>query len=323
MVDYDNIDEITNLLYEFVNTEKKDYLFEKTNPEMITLNDIIKHNNFDYSKILNNSVIGKENIKLMEITEDKIIVKKYMKSKYPLTLVIQKFDQEFKETLSIIDIYYELYMNYIINEYVILDKIPFYLLNICNFNIFYDKIKLVKDFKEIVCEKFKKIKDNDKFCISVYEHYTSYITLSELLSKELNEEEILNILFQVLFSYSYFIYKIGSFRHNNFSIESFLVEKLKDPEEIYLKLGDKSFKLKTAYICKLFNYRRAQIYILSNDIKCDMDNPSYDMYTFFISMINLDCVNKEKIKIIINELISEDIIQKNIKSIKSIKSIKN
>ena len=314
MVDYDNIDEITNLLYEFINSKKKDYLFEKSNPETITLNDIIKNNDFDYTKILNNSIIGKENIELIEIMEDKIIIKKNMKSTYPLTLVIQKFDPELKETLSIIDIYYELFMNYIINEYVILDGIPFYLLNICNFNIFYEKLKLIKDFKEIVSEKFKKTKDDDKFCISLYEHYTSYITLTELLSQELSNDEILNILFQVLFAYSYFIYKIGSFRHNNFNIECFLVEKLSEKRSIYLKLGDNNFMIKTMYICKLFNYRRSKIYILENDIKCNIDNPSYDMYTFFMSMVNLDGINKEKIKIIINELISEDIIKKNIKN---------
>ena len=310
---YDNIDNMTNLLYEFINNPKEDYLFIKPKPEEIIFNDIIKNNDFDYSKILNNIEI-KDDIKLIDIIEDKIIIRKNMKTTYPLTLIIQKYNPKIQETLSIIDIYYELYINNIVHEYVIFDKVPFYLLNICNFNIKYEKIKLIKNFKELINAKFKSILDIDKYCISVYEHYSSYITLKELLSLELTEEDLLNILFQVLFSYSYFIYKNGSFRHNNFNIDCFLVEKLLEPTTLYLKFGDHNFKLKTSFICKLFDYRKAQIYFLSNEIECDLDNPSFDIYTFLLSMYNFKNINNEKIKNIINELISEDIIKKNIKN---------
>ena len=136
----------------------------------------------------------------------------------------------------------------------------------------------------------------------------------DLLTSKLTEYELLNILFQVLFAYSHFIYKIGSFRHNNFNIDCFLVEKLLEPVTLYLKSGDHLFKLKTSFICKLFDYRKAQIYLISNDIECDIDNPSYDIYTFLVSLYNFNNINNNKIKIIINELISEDIIKKNIKN---------
>ena len=310
---YDNIDDMTNLVYEFIYKSPKEYFCEKPKIEEIVFNDIIKSNEFDYSKILNDIDI-KKNTKLIDIIEEKIILKKDMKKTYPLILIIQKYNQKFQETLSIIDIYYELYINYIVYEYVIFDKIPFYLLNICNFNIEYNKLDSILNFKKLVNEKFKNISDKDKYCISVYEHYNEYITLKEFLTTELTEYDILNILFQVLFAYSYFIYKIGSFRHNNFSIDCFLVEKLIEPITLYLKSGEHLFKLKTSFICKLFDYRKAQIYLLSNEIECDIDNPSYDIYTFLLSMYNFNNINKEKIKIIINELISEDIIKKNIKN---------
>ena len=310
---YNNIDDMTNLLYDFIYKPQKDYFCEKPKIDEIFFNDIIKNNKFDYSKILNN-VDMENNIKLIDIIEEKIIIKKNMKMTYPLTLIIQKYNPKFQETLSIIDIYYELYINNLVYEYIIFDKIPFYLLNICNFNIYYDKLKSISDFKELVSAKFKNTSDKDKYCISVYEHYSSYITLKDLLTSKLTEYELLNILFQVLFAYSHFIYKIGSFRHNNFNIDCFLVEKLLEPVTLYLKSGDHRFKLKTSFICKLFDYRKAQIYLISNDIECDIDNPSYDIYTFLVSLYNFNNINNNKIKIIINELISEDIIKKNIKN---------
>ena len=55
MIDYNNIDDITNILYDFVYNNDKKYIFEKFNIENITLNDIVKNSNFDYSEIFKNS----------------------------------------------------------------------------------------------------------------------------------------------------------------------------------------------------------------------------------------------------------------------------
>ena len=64
------------------------------------------------------------------------------------------------------------------------------------------KLKMVKS-------KFKNCKEDDIFCISAYEHYFSYITLKDFLLMELSKDDLINIFFQILFSYSYFIYKNG------------------------------------------------------------------------------------------------------------------
>ena len=85
--------------------------------------------------ILASSFGNKENFKIINVTKNKrskIILKKYFKD-FPLTLVIQKFNKDLEDTVNIIDIYYELFINQLVSELVIIDKIPFYLLNICNF----------------------------------------------------------------------------------------------------------------------------------------------------------------------------------------------
>jgi hypothetical protein len=88
-------------------------------------------------------------------------------------------------------------MNQIISEFIINDKIPFFLLNICNFNIELDKLRASKDFFNLVVDQFKLFKMNDKskFCISIYEHYHSYDTLSNLLKMELTDNELKSLFF--------------------------------------------------------------------------------------------------------------------------------
>jgi hypothetical protein len=118
-------------------------------------------------------------------------------------------------------------MNQLISEYIINDKIPFFLLNICNFNIELDKLRASKDFYDLVVEQYKLYDTTNKakFCISLYEHYHSYDTLSNLLKTELSDADLKSILFQTLFAYAYLNYKLANFRHNYFCIESFLIQK--------------------------------------------------------------------------------------------------
>ena len=49
-------------------------------------------------------------------------------------VVLQKYDEDLKDTSSIIDVNYEFFMNQIISQFVIIDKIPFYILNLSNYN---------------------------------------------------------------------------------------------------------------------------------------------------------------------------------------------
>lgn len=216
-IDYNNTIELINILHKFIyepdKSDKSDqYIYMLLKPENINMNTIIKDSSFEYQYILNSSLEKKENFKIMTIINNdyennndlkykKVVLKKYFKS-HPLTLVIQKHQNKYEETLNMIDIYFELFMNQLISEYVINDKIPFYLVNICNFNIELDKLRASKDFFDIVVEQYKLYDTNNKtkFCISLYEHYHSYDTLSNLLKTELTDNELKSILFQTLFT---------------------------------------------------------------------------------------------------------------------------
>ena len=133
-IDYNNIKKLIELLYEIVYNPNKDtfekYIYKPFNPLKITIKDLIK-DKFDYQYILNSSFNSKDNFKIIDIISDKIIIKKYFKD-FPITIMIQKYEKHNILTLKIVDILYELYINQLISELVIVDKIPFYLLNICN-----------------------------------------------------------------------------------------------------------------------------------------------------------------------------------------------
>jgi len=239
-INYNNTVELVNFLYKFIYEKdekfKDEYIYTILKPETINLNILIKDSNYEYQYILNSSFNTKENFKIINIINNnlkeddnnlkKILLKKYFKN-FPLTMVIQKHSDKYKQTLNIIDIYYELFINQIISEYIINDKIPFYLLNICNFNIDYTNLKGNKDFFDLVTEQYKlydTTDENTKFCISLYEHYQSYETLSNFLKSELTSDDLKSIFFQVLFSYAYITFKLTNFRHNQFTIDSFLTK---------------------------------------------------------------------------------------------------
>ncbi len=325
-INYNSIKDLVNLLYEFVYEKKKDtyqnYSYEKLNPENITLNELIK-NNVDYQVILSNSFGEKQNFKLMSSIfgglVKKVILKKYFKD-FPLTVIIQQFNENYQDSNSINDIYYELMVNQLISEFVIIDNIPFYLLNICNFNLDYGQIKDNSDYNALVVKEFEILDQKDlnkKFCFSVYEHYSSYKTMTEILSMDLEHDDLYNLFFQVLFSHAFINYKLGSFRHGSFNIYSFLVS-MEEHDELKLKLGDDKFTLRNVkFICKLFNYRRTEIKGISNKVVSfsDLENPTYDIYIFFKSIYDFSKKNDknfEKIKIIISNFISIDIIEKKI-----------
>ncbi len=325
-INYNNIKDLVNLLYDFVYEKNKDisqnYTYERLNPEDINLNALLKHD-LDYQMVLSNAYGEKENFKVMATVFGgllkKVILKKYFKD-FPLTVVIQQHNDKYKDSLSIVDIYYELFLNQLISELVIIDNIPFYLLNICNFNLDYGQIKDNSDFNSLVIKEFEILDQSDldkKFCFSIYEHYSSYRTLPDLLSEELDHDDLYNLFFQVFFSHAYLNYKFGSFRHGSFNIYSFLVSK-EEHQHMKLNIAEKKFVLSNVkFICKLFNYRRSEIKGFRNSTVnfTDIENPTYDVYVFFKSLYDF-CKksekNFEKIKIIISNFISLDIIEKKI-----------
>ena len=204
-INYNNIKDLVKLLYDFVYTNDKtifdNYEYRRFEPSNITIDDLIK-TDIDKQLIINNSFGNKENFKIIEVTKDKdkkLILKKYFKD-FPLTLIIQQFKKDLRETNSIIDIYYELFINQLISELVIVDKIPFYLLNICNFNLDLNILKASQDYESLVIKEYNLIDRTDsesKFCFSIYEHYTSYCSMRELLDRELNSKDLYNLFFQV------------------------------------------------------------------------------------------------------------------------------
>ena len=325
-INYNKIKDLVFLLYEFVYNKNDliylDYVYEKFDWENIKIEDLIS-TNLDYQIILNSNYDKKDNFKIINIFGDKIfkkiVLKKYFKD-YPLTLIIQKYKTN-NEPTNIIDIIYELFINQIITEFAIVDKIPFFLLNINNFNIQLSKLSNYSDFYNLIINEYNLYDPNDldsNFCISIYEHYHSYITFNQLLNMDLSNDDIINILFQIFYIYAYLQTKLDNFYHGEYNINSFLIIKNNNNFlDIKLKLGDSIFLLpKQKYICKLFNYRKSQINGFKNLSEKNeiIDNPSYSMYTILKSLYdnsnNINIKNFENIKIIISNFIPLDILSK-------------
>ena len=326
-INYNNIVELLELIYNFVykpdNDILENFMYKRLEPSNITMNDLIKSADFEYHYILNTSSPDELPLEIIDSIIDssgnkKVLIKKYLKKK-AILMIIQKDEKNLVGTTSLIDIYYELFMNQIISEFIINDKIPFYLINICNFNIKYDKLITISDFRNLAIKEYKLIDPSDSdinFCVSLYEHFDQYISLKELLTHNLSDIEIANILFQVLFSHAFLNFKLGNFRHNTFTIDSFLVAKMEIPQTFNLILGDLKFKLNnTKYICKLFNFRNSMFDKYNNIYKCIIDNPSYDIYMFLKSLYdytNKINTNFDKIKIIISNFITITILEENL-----------
>ena len=134
-INYNNVNDLVSLMYKFVyekdSTILSNYNYEKLNWENISIDDLIGKK-FDYQYVLNSNYNTKENFKIINIIGNgaykKIILKKYFKE-FPLTVVVQKYLTN-NEPVNINDITYELFINQIISELVIYDKIPFFLLNV-------------------------------------------------------------------------------------------------------------------------------------------------------------------------------------------------
>jgi hypothetical protein len=232
-INYNIIKDLVLLLHKFVykndNYISSNYIYRKFDLENIKIDDLIG-NDLDYQSILNSNYNTKENFKIKNIFGDiqfkKIILKKYFKE-FPVTLIIQKY--KFNENpVNITDITYELFMNQIITGFVIMDKIPFFLLNICNFNIKLERLSNYPDFYNLIVKEYNLFDPNDlesNFCFSIYEHYHSYLTFNELFKDKLSNDDLHSILFQLLYIYAYLQNKLDNFYHGEYNTNSFLIMK--------------------------------------------------------------------------------------------------
>ena len=66
------------------------------------------------------------------------------------------------------------------------------------------------------------------------------------MKEDLSTKDISDILFQVLFSLAYLSLKLENFRHNSFTIDSFIVYIPPEPANYDLVLGDLRFNLKNS-----------------------------------------------------------------------------
>ena len=316
-MDYNNITEMLDLINNFIykkdNKIIDDFYFEITKPNKITFNDIIKNNEFDYKTILNDYLYKNEQFKLISTNKNRIVVKKYY-NKYPLTMIIQPLKHNLNETIQITDIFYDLFMNQIINEFIFIYKIPFYLINICNFVVPYDNLN--KQFKQLIDNSLIEYNNTD-LCFCIYEHFHSYMSLKQLLRTELTDDDLHNLFFQVFFSYAFIIYKLGNFRHNDFNINSFIVQKNKI-NSLELQLEDMDYKMENVnFVLKLNNYTYSTLDGFNNNYICIIDNPSYDIYTFLKSIYEytkLNIINFDKIKNIISNFIPIELIEMDIQN---------
>jgi hypothetical protein len=302
---YNDINNLINLLYDFVYLKDKNtlnkYHFENLDPSNIDIYDLIKKD-FDYKEVLDKSFKGKENFKILSIIPDennkKIILKKYFKD-FPLTIIIQKYNNN-NATATINDVKYELFMNQVLSKFIISQNVPFFLLNICNFDMKINDIVKYDDFYKIINKEIfnnkhdKNSHEQPLISFSLYEHYHSYITMEDLFKEDLDNNEINKIIFQVIFIYSLLFNSFSNFKHGSYCYKSFLIIKEKVPRTINLKFKDTFFKLESCnYTCKLFNYKFSNISSLPNsDIVCtNFTDPSYEIYYFFKTLHDL-CKNK-------------------------------
>ena len=154
-------------------------------------------------------------------------------------------------------------------------------------NIFSFKID-GKDLKNTI--KNDNIKENLEYIVSLKEAYEKIIYLTDFI-KNINEEEIYNLLLQLLLTFLNNKISFPDFQLNEITADDILLYELPKEITLYYKFINKTVYIHTKYIFKIFRFNNIDIdykFITENDN--EHFKVSYDL----ISFINLlyDMYNK-------------------------------
>jgi hypothetical protein len=315
---YNDINYCLDTLYDSIyNTKSEEcFSFNTIHKKDISIDDIRKDNNFDYSEVL------KGNIEKMGIYNNRLHYKIKNKNK-AYTIGIGFQDKKYNKNDQKRPELYNMAMMYMSSEIVFEEKFNHFLLPIMCFDITKNKLeKIIPTIKK----DFEKLYENhnENMYIIVTEHFFKMYTLEELLDEEkdnLTEEDIKNILFQIYICLIKLNERFNKFRHNKLNLNAIRIYVKNKSDNTY-KLSGNTYTLKNNnYDIKItdfdYSYNYGD-YIKNNNSNIllnnqNIDNPYYDVH-YITNLIYLYLKNSKSdnlnnifksLKSLFNEIIPE------------------
>jgi len=304
---YDDIDFCLTTLYESIYNYKSGecYNFNTINKKNITIDDIKKTSDFNFTKVLTG------NIEKMGIYNNRVHYK-IKNSTYPYTIEIGFQNKKYNDNDQKRPELYNMAMMYMCSEIAFEEKFNNFLLPIMCFDIKKNKIEqIIKTLKNDFGEFYES--DNDYMYIIIWEHYFKMYKLKEYLDNNLNTitaDEIKNILLQIYVILAKLNERFNKFRHNKLNLDSIrLYVKSQNGDDTF-KINGNSYVLKDNNVnIKLtdfdYSYNTGEYiinnnpYILLNNL--NMYNPYFDVH-YITNLLYLYLSSHKKINNIYNIL---------------------
>lgn len=198
--------------------------------------------------------------------------------------------------------------SYCASEIVINEPTVFVQLPIFNFII--SRKELAKHSSKIL-EKIETEKSAENYSVSLKENFSDLEFLdSEKIIKELSQEDIRHIIFQVLYALHKLHENFKDFRHNKLNLSSILIDNHETPKKLEYKIHDNIFKFETSKIVKITDFSRAtsKEFVNKDEPERRNDNPYYDIHYFlntFYYALKSNNVIEQELESFFNDIIPE------------------
>jgi hypothetical protein len=309
-VNYNDFDSIINMVYEAIYINKEKYEIQMPSFKEIKIDDVKKPLDFDYNKIN----FFKANFKYLFTLNKNIFFERV--SKENKTLIMITIDNI--PSTNIDDTNYNtngMFHSYVASELVFNSITQHILINICNFNMKYEKNKMKELSQPIYKEIGDKYKDGNNLLFRVFEDYTDSEDLESYLLRNRDLKTFSVILFQILYTIQKLYDYYGIFRFNGITINNLIIQKNINKEKyIEYKLGDVIFKIPNiGYDIKIYDFSQSYNKNYNKKMDCGIectDNMYFDIHYLLNNLyffLKENKINIPELYQLINEIIPKEL----------------
>jgi hypothetical protein len=308
---YDDINFLSTLLFDFLYNKKmeRQVMIENINLKDIKISTIKKiYQDKSLRKLIMN--VFNRDIAFTQKIGNKLVFK-INDIDHPLDIVIKASDV-FSTLNNSTDM--NKVMTYLFSDFVIHKETQHILMNVMNFDVKYSEIKYYID-KYLEEHVIKILSKKDKIIsVELREHYFRMNTLDDIINnseKNISDDDIIIIIFQVLHTLAIIQNKYPNFRHNNLDLKSiYCYLKDKKDKTYEYKLDGHVFNVPNIGIEIKITHFDESIIVNEFDNESIIDSlktidNTYDLKIFFNSLLKINKISNE-IKIFINDIMNNN-----------------
>lgn len=273
---YDNLDNCLEILYQCAYKKDICYRLEPKLFENITINDLKKNENFDYTDIFNKKIKF-----IRTYTNNKYEFKRYNNENVCL-ITISKCDDENLNDINRKEIH-DVLTRYLLSDLVINEDVKHVLLTVMCFDMKKKDIEKIEELDKHIDNKSKIMN------VRIDEHFYMMKTLREYLDENINkfdQHDVQVLLFQIYYTLSKITERLRKFIHNNLNLDTIkvYVKKMNNDTIIYNLTGTKYNIQNRGFEIKLTSFEHS-VYEINNNTNL-LDNPFIDIVVITNIIIN-------------------------------------